>query len=367
MKKNKTKKFGRREFLVTGGSSLLLGGLINKPALSKNIRRLVMASTWPKNFPGLGTSPERIARHMKIATEGEIEIKVYAAGELVPALEAFDAATSGVADLYNGAEYYWQGKNIGFNFFTSVPFGMTANELNAWIDHGGGRELWNKLSERFNVIAFQSANTGVQMGGWFNKEINAIDDLKGLKIRMPGLGGEVLKRLGSATVVLPGGEIFPSLQSGAIDATEWVGPWNDLAFAFYQVSKYYYWPGFHEPGAGLATGINLDTWNSLTKSQQSIFKKILSHENTYTLSEFNHHNAIALGTLINKHKVSMRTFSKEIMKKFKEKSEEVIEDVSTKDPIAKEIYLSFRDSFARLREWTKKSEQAYLSARDNIK
>ena len=326
-----------------------------------------MASTWPKNFPGLGTSPERIARHIKIATEGEIEIKVYAAGELVPALEAFDAATSGVADLYNGAEYYWQGKNIGFNFFTSVPFGMTANELNAWIDHGGGRELWNKLSERFNVIAFQSANTGVQMGGWFNKEINDIDDLKGLKIRMPGLGGEVLKRLGSATVVLPGGEIFPSLQSGAIDATEWVGPWNDLAFAFYQVSKYYYWPGFHEPGAGLATGINLDTWNSLTKSQQSIFKKILSHENTYTLSEFNHHNAIALGTLINKHKVSMRTFSKEIMKKFKEKSEEVIEDVSTKDPIAKEIYLSFRDSFARLREWTKKSEQAYLSARDNIK
>ena len=205
------------------------------------------------------------------------------------------------------------------------------------------------------------------MGGWFNKEINEIDDLKGLKIRMPGLGGEVLKRLGSATVVLPGGEIFPSLQSGAIDATEWVGPWNDLAFAFYQVAKYYYWPGFHEPGAGLATGINLDTWNSLTKSQQSIFKKILSHENTYTLSEFNHHNAIALGTLINKHKVSMRTFSKEIMKKFKEKSEEVIEDVSTKDPIAKEIYLSFRDSFARLREWTKKSEQAYMSARDNIK
>ena len=136
--------------------------------------------------------------------------------------------------------------------------------------------FWNKLSERFNVIAFQSANTGVQMGGWFNKEINEIDDLKGLKIRMPGLGGEVLKRLGAATVVLPGGEIFPSLQSGAIDATEWVGPWNDLAFAFYQVSKYYYWPGFHEPGAGLATGINLDTWNSLTKSQQSIFKKILS-------------------------------------------------------------------------------------------
>ena len=322
-----------------------------------------MVTTWPKNLPGLGTSPERIAVRVKEATEGKLEIKVFAAGELVPAFEAFDAASSGLADMYNGAEYYWQGKNIGFNFFTAVPFGMTANELNAWIDHGGGQELWNELTQDFNVISFQSANTGVQMGGWFNKEIITLEDLNGLKIRMPGLGGEVLRKVGAAAVAIPGGEIFSSLKSGAIDATEWVGPWNDLSLAFYQAAKFYYWPGFHEPGAGLATGINLDTWNSFSNSEQSIIRQILAFENHYTLAEFNHHNAIALDTLINKHNVQMRTFSLEIMKSLKKLSDEVLEDVSTRSEISKKIFLSFKDSMGRLKKWSNKSEQAYMKAR----
>ena len=365
IKNKRNIKISRRNALIGGASSILLSSAIAKPAISKGIRRLTMTHTWPKNFPGLGTSPERIAKHINQATDGEIEIKVFAAGELVPAFEALDAASIGVADMYNGAEYYFQGKNIGFNFFTSVPFGMTANELNAWIDHGGGKKLWNKLSAQFNVISFQSANTGVQMGGWFNKEITNIDDLKGLKIRMPGLGGEVLRRVGSAAVAIPGGEIYPALQSGAIDATEWVGPWNDLAFAFYQVAKFYYWPGFHEPGAGLATGVNLDTWNSLTNTQREIFKNVFSHENTYTLAEFNHHNSIALNTLINKHGVQMRSFSKEIMNELKLKSSEVLEDVATKDPISNEIYLSFMDNLKRLRNWSKHSELAYMASRED--
>ena len=172
-------KFGRRNFLLGAASSIVIGSALSTPSISKNIRRLNMVTTWPKNLPGLGTSPERIAVRVKEATEGKLEIKVFAAGELVPAFEAFDAASSGLADMYNGAEYYWQGKNIGFNFFTAVPFGMTANELNAWIDHGGGQELWNELTQDFNVISFQSANTGVQMGGWFNKEIITLEDLNG--------------------------------------------------------------------------------------------------------------------------------------------------------------------------------------------
>ena len=362
MTKN-TKKFGRRDFLLGGGSSLLLASTLSSPAISKNTRRLNMVTTWPKNLPGLGTSPERIARRINAATDGKLNIKVYSAGELVPAFGAFDAASSGLADMYNGAEYYWQGKNIGFNFFTAVPFGMTANELNAWIDHGGGQELWNELTSDFNLISFQSANTGVQMGGWYNKEINSLDDLNGLKIRMPGLGGEVLRKVGAAAVAIPGGEIFSSLKSGAIDATEWVGPWNDLSLAFYQAAQYYYWPGFHEPGAGLATGINLDTWNSFSTSEQSIIRHVLAFENTYTLSEFNHHNAIALDTLINKHKVKMRTFSNDIMSELKVISEEVIEEVSTRTEISKRIFYSFKDSMARLNEWSSKSEQAYMKAR----
>ena len=240
---------------------------------------------------------------------------------------------------------------------------MTANELNAWIDHGGGQELWNELTEGFNVISFQSANTGVQMGGWFNKEIKNLEDLNGLKIRMPGLGGEVLRKVGAAAVAIPGGEIFSSLKSGAIDATEWVGPWNDLSLAFYQAAKFYYWPGFHEPGAGLATGINLDTWNSFSKSEKSIIRQILAFENNFTLAEFNHHNSIALETLINKHNVQMRTFSSEIMQSLKKLSDEVLEDVSTRTEISKRIFLSFKDSMGRLKEWSSKSEQAYMKAR----
>jgi TRAP-type mannitol/chloroaromatic compound transport system substrate-binding protein len=182
---------------------------------------------------------------------------------------------------------------------------------------------------------------------------------------MPGLGGEVLRKVGAAAVAIPGGEIFSSLKSGAIDATEWVGPWNDLSLAFYQAAKYYYWPGFHEPGAGLATGINLDTWNSFTKSEQSIVRQVLAFENTYTLAEFNHHNAIALDTLINKHNVEMRSFSKEIMSELKVISEGVIEEVSTRTEISKRIFLSFKDSMLRLNEWSSKSEQAYMKARSN--
>lgn len=358
-------KFGRRNFLLGAASSIVIGSALSTPSISKNIRRLNMVTTWPKNLPGLGTSPERIAVRVKEATEGKLEIKVFAAGELVPAFEAFDAASSGLADMYNGAEYYWQGKNIGFNFFTAVPFGMTANELNAWIDHGGGQELWNELTQDFNVISFQSANTGVQMGGWFNKEIITLEDLNGLKIRMPGLGGEVLRKVGAAAIAIPGGEIFSSLKSGAIDATEWVGPWNDLAFAFYQVAKFYYWPGFHEPGAGLVTGVNLDTWNSLTNNQKEIFEKVFAFENTYTLAEFNHNNAIALNTLVNKHNVQMKSFSREIMSELKIKSEEVLEDVATNDPISKSIYLSFKDNLRRLRNWSKHSELAYMASRED--
>ena len=193
--------------------------------------------------------------------------------------------------------------------------------------------------------------------------VKKIEDLNGLKIRMPGLGGEVLRKVGAAAVAIPGGEIFSSLKSGAIDATEWVGPWNDLSLAFYQAAKFYYWPGFHEPGAGLATGINLDTWNSFSKSEKSIIRQVLAFENNYTLSEFNHHNSIALDTLVKKHNVQMRTFSPEIMKSLKILSEEVLEDVSTRTNISKKIFLSFKDSIERLKEWSGKSEQAYMKAR----
>ncbi len=356
----------KRRDLLTGMAAGAAASAIAAPAYAKGKRRLKMVTTWPKNFPGLGTAPENIARNIAKMTDGQIEIKIFAAGELVGAFESFDAVSTGAADMYNGAEYYWQGKSPAFNFFTAVPFGMTANELSAWINFGGGQALWDELSAKFNIRAFQSANTGVQMGGWYNREINQLEDFQGLKIRMPGLGGEVMRRLGAAAVALPGGEIFPALKSGAIDASEWVGPWNDIAFGFYQVAKYYYCPGIHEPGAGLATGINLNVWNELTPAQQEIFRNAFHAENERSLAEFNYKNATSLATLVKKYKVQVRSFSPEVMQGLKQTSEQVLAEISTHDALTKRVYESFKASLQNSMDWGRWSEEPYTKARREL-
>ena len=206
-----------------------------------------MTTTWPKDFPGLGTGANRLADYIGALSDGELTVSVHGGGEIVPALEAFDAVSKGVAEMGHGAAYYWKGKTSAAQFFAAVPFGLTAQEMNAWIYTGGGQKLWDDLYAEFNLKPFLAGNTGVQMGGWFNREINSLEDMNGLKMRMPGLGGEVLTAIGAVPKLLPGGEIFTALESGAIDATEWVGPYNDLAFGFYKAAQYYYYPGWHEP------------------------------------------------------------------------------------------------------------------------
>ncbi len=353
----------RRSFLTGAGVVATAAATLSTPAIANSPRRLKMVTTWPKNFPGLGVSAERLAERINILTNQEIEVKVFGAGELVPALEVFDTVASGAADMYNGAEYYWQGKSVAYNFFTAVPFGMTANEINAWIYWGGGQALWDELASGFNIKPFMSANTGVQMGGWFRKEINSLEDFKGLKIRMPGLGGEVMRRLGAAAVTLPGNEIYQALQAGTIDATEWVGPWNDVAFGFYQVAPYYYWPGFHEPGSALATGFNLDVWNSLTPFQQNAIETACMAENNYSLAEFNYFNATSLKTLIGEHGVTLREFSPEIMNGLKSTSEIVLAEAVEADDMTRRVYESFKTSLEASRDWTRISEQAFTQSR----
>lgn len=353
----------RRSFLAGAGLVTAAAATMPAPAIAAGKRNLKMVTTWPKNYPGLGASAERLAKRISEMTEGAINIKVFAAGELVPALESFDAVSSGAADVYHGAEYYWQGKSQAFNFFTAVPFGMTANEINAWIYHGGGQELWDNLSKGFNIKPFMAANTGVQLAGWYRKEINTVEDLKGLKIRMPGLGGEVMRRLGAAAVTLPGGEIFPSLQNGTIDATEWVGPWNDMAFGFYQVAKYYYWPGFHEPGSSLSAGFNLTVWESFTPAQQAIVRAACAAENDYTLAEYNYWNGRSLKTLIEKHKVELRKFSPELLTAFRTTSNAVLADTAKADETTAKVYASFMDAMKSSAEWTRIGEQGFVDAR----
>jgi len=333
------------------------------PAISKQMRELKMVTTWPKGFPGLGTGAQRLADSITAMTDGRISVKLYGGGELVPALESFDAVSNGTADMYHGADYYWQGKSKAFNFFTAVPFGLTANEMDAWLYYGGGQALWDELSAGFNVKPFAAGNTGVQMGGWFNKEINSVDDYRGLKMRIPGLGGEVIRQIGGQSITVAGGEIFASLQSGAIDATEWVGPWNDLAMGFYKVTKYYVYPGIHEPGSTLSSGINTKVWNSLSKEDQAIVQIACAAENNRMFGEFNAKNGDSLDTLISDHNVQLLRQGDDVLKALGEASGDVMSTVASADPMTQKIYDNFMAFRKKAMGWTSLSETAYTAAR----
>ena len=333
------------------------------PNISQNRREFRLVTSWPKDFPGLGIKPNRFAKALFDMSGGRLDVKVFAAGELVGGLECFDAVSTGGADMYHAAEYYWQGKAKAFTFFTSVPMGMTVAEIMGWIDFGGGQQLWEELSAQFNIIAFQAGNTGHQMGGWFKKEINSAEDLKGLKMRIPGLGGEVIRRLGGAALALPGGEIYQSLQSGAIDATEWVGPWNDLAFGLYREAPYYYAPGFHEAGPALAVGINLDIWNSLSKSDQAMVRHACRYANDTSIGEYTHRNGEALQILKNEHGITPRYFNDDVMAAIGKTSVDVVRDIGNSDAQTRKIFESFERALLTYRDWTDMSDGRYIRAR----
>ena len=321
----------RREILKKG--LVGLGGAaaataISAPAIAKERVEIAMVATWGRDFPGLGTGAQRFAKRLNDMSDGRIQVTYYAANERVKAFDSFDEVASGNAQMYHGAEYYWKGKHPGWAYFTSVPFGLTYTEMNAWIRFGGGQELWDELGADYGLKGLMCGNTGVQMGGWFRKEMNSVDDFKGLKMRMPGLGGDVLAKLGGSPVSLPGGQIYENLISGAIDATEWVGPWNDELMKFYEAAKYYYYPGMHEPGAMLACGMNKTWWDGLTRSDQMMIEAASSMENDVMMAEYNAKNGAALKRLINDQGVKLRQFSDDIYDGFAEASEEVFAEPS---------------------------------------
>ena len=259
----------RRNFLKSIGGALTLSSLLitsSNAVAQKNEYKWKMVTSWPKNFPGLGVGAENLANIINKLSNNRIKVKVYGANELIPPLEVFDFVSSGGAELGHSGAYYWKGKSAACSFFSSVPFGMNSQEMNAWLYYGGGLQLWEKLYKEFNLIPRPAGNTGVQMGGWFNKEIKSVNDLKGLKMRIPGLGGEVLSRAGGVPVTLAGSEIFTALQTGVIDATEWVGPYNDRAFGLHKAAKYYYYPGWHEPGPSIECIINKNAYDKLPKN-----------------------------------------------------------------------------------------------------
>ncbi|MCB1847633.1 MAG: TRAP transporter substrate-binding protein [Halieaceae bacterium] len=325
-----------------------------------------MVTTWPKNFPGLGSAAENFARYMDEMSGGRLQVHVYGAGEIVPAFEVFDAVSQGVADAGHGAAYYWKGKIPSSVFFTAVPFGLNAQEINGWLHYGGGLELWREAYAPFNIIPFAGGNTGVQMAGWFNREINSIADLQGLKMRIPGLAGDVFAEAGGTAVRIPGGELYTSLQTGVIDATEWVGPYNDLALGLHEVAKYYYYPGWHEPGSMLELIVNKDSFEALPADLQAMVTVAARAANQDMLDEFTARNNAALQDLVKNHGVQLRRLPDDVLQALYQGSEKAMRELVAEDPMAARVYESYKSFYDGAREYHHISEQAYINARDVV-
>ena len=360
MKRRDVLKGGVAAALATGAST------VAAPAIAQNRIEITMVSTWPRDFPGLGTGAQRFAERLTAMTDGRIKVNYFAANERVKAFDSFDEVASGNAQMYHGADYYWKGKHPGLAYFTAVPFGMTYTEINAWMQFGGGQELYDELTADFGLKSLPCGNTGVQMGGWFRKEIRSAADFKGLKMRMPGLGGDVIAKLGASPVSLPGGQIYENLVSGAIDATEWVGPWNDAFMKFYEAAKYYYYPGMHEPAAQLSLGMNRKWWEGLSKSDQRIIMAASEMENSVMMSEYNAKNGASLAKLIAEQGVKLRSFSDDTYDGFGDAAAEVYEEVKQHSPMAKKIHESFLASRDEVGAWAKISDQAYVAQRNRV-
>lgn len=335
----------------------------DNPAASQQHYRWKMITSWPRNLPALGTNPVYFAELVERMSGGRMEIQVFGANELVGGLEVFDAVSQGVAEIGNSTPYYWQGKIPGASFFSTVPFGMTAKEMNGWLEFGGGKELWQELYAPFNLLPVRGGNSGTQMFGWFNKEINSLADLRGLKMRIPGLGGEVLSRAGATTVTMQASDVFTALQTGALDATEFVSPYNDLAAGYHTVADYYYYPGWHEPGSALETVFNKEKFEALPDDLQAILLTAAEAANQRLLDEFTARNNEALRVLVEEHQVELRRLPDEVLIELRRLSDEVVAEMARTNAMTQRIYDSYHSFQEGVETYHGIAEEAYIQAR----
>ncbi len=365
------KKFERREFLKSASvaaAALATGGVLascgsedkkGAPAvISGKKYEWKMVTTWPPHFPLLGTYADKMAEWIEKMSDGRIKIHVYGGGELVPALETFDAVSSGVAEMGHGAAYYWAGKAAAVQFFSSVPFGMNTQQFNAWIYQGGGLELYEKVYAPFNLIPIPAGNTGAQMGGWFNKKINSVADMKGLKMRMAGLGGKVIKQIGATSILAPAGELYTDLDRGVIDALEWVGPYHDYLLGFHKIAKYYYSPGWQEPTAGIELTVNKDEFEKLPGDLQTIIRTAATAASIEMLSDFEAKNAEYYIKLKNEN-INFQTFPDSVLNALREATKEVIANITSADQMSKTVYDSYSKFQKSITEWNSLVERNY--------
>ncbi len=363
----------RRDFINKATGALLTAPLVgcsrseqaaDKQPGDNKTYRWKMVTCWPKNYPGLGTGAERIAENINRMSNGRLQITVYGAGELVSAFEVFDTVRSGAVAMGHSAAYYWQGKNRAFNFFGSVPFGMNIAEMTAWLNHGGGQELWNEGYGEFGLMPIAAGGTGAQMGGWFSREINGIEDLKGIKIRIPGLAGQIYAQLGMVPINLPGGELFTALQTGTLDAVEWATPYNDLTFGFYKIAEYYYYPGWQEPGVMIECILNKEMFMELPEDLQAIVRNACAAENMRLYTQYMALNPDSLKILRDKHGVQMRKFPDSVLDRIREISDDVLQKLAAESDYAQRVYRSYNDFLEKMREWSQYSEKMVYDIRN---
>lgn len=323
-----------------------------------------MITSWPKNLPALGTAPEQFAERVEKMSNGRMQIRVYGANELVGGLEVFDAVSAGTAEIGHSGPYYWQGKINATPFFSTIPFGLTGTEMDAWLEFGGGNELWREVYAPFNLIPVRGGNSGTQMFGWFNREINSLADLQGLKMRIPGLGGEVFARAGGVPVTMQVSEVFTALETGALDATEWVSPYNDLAAGYHTVARYYYYPGWHEPGSTLETIFNKQAFEALPEDLQEILMTASEVMNQRIHDELTARNNEALQALINEHDVEIRRLPDDVLQEFRRISEQVIEEMANVDATSQRVYASWKSFLDGVSAYHRIAEDAFIEARN---
>ncbi|WP_299850927.1 TRAP transporter substrate-binding protein [uncultured Roseovarius sp.] len=358
----------RRKFLKSAGLAAAGTGAatLAAPAVAQGVKDMAIVSTWPRDFPGLGLSAQRLAERITQLSEGRLQVTYFAAGERVGAFDVFDEVAGGNSQAYIGADYYWSGKHAGFNYFTAVPFGMTTPEWNAWIKFGGGQELWDELSGEFGLKKIACGGTGAQAGGWFNKEIQSPEDFKGLKMRIPGLGGTVMSKLGVSTVSLPGGQIYENLVSGSIEATEWVGPYNDYFMKFYEAAKYYYTGGMHEPGSGLAFGVNKTWWDALSDWERAVIEAACLEENAAAVEEAIAKNGEYLGRLVNEHGVQLRSYNEDVWDAFGDAAAEVFEETRAHSPMAAKINDAYQTALREIGTYRAGAEIEFSQQRNRV-
>jgi TRAP-type mannitol/chloroaromatic compound transport system substrate-binding protein len=349
----------RRDFLTRAGFGIAAGAAA-APAIAQSAPQIRwrMASSFPKSLDTLYGTAEQIATRVSRITDGKFEIRVFAAGEIVPPLQVMDAVQNGTVECGQTAGYYYVGKNPAFAFDTALPFGMNCRQQNAWMYYGGGMELMRELFRAHNIINFPCGNTGTQMAGWYRKEIKSVSDLKGLKMRVAGLAGQILTRLGVVPQQIGGPDIYPALEKGTIDAAEWVGPYDDEKLGFHKVAKYYYYPGWWEGSAQLSIYVNMKQWAALPKSYQEALEVACAESNIHMVAKYDARNTEALRKLVNGG-AQLRPFPRSVMDACYKTAQELYEEFSAKGPEFKKIYTAWRkfrdDQFL----WFRVAENTY--------